>query len=171
MSGIFPIVQPEAAAEPRRLPLCKEAAWDFETGTPVFSGGKPLVVSGAEAVKMVSDLSNFFRHSLSRGEDIITLGEEEEHVRSYLQIQQARYKDILDYTIRMDPALRETRLPKLTLQPLVENALYHGIKRKRGRGCIRIASQAEGAAVLLQITDDGAGMTAARLEELNRAIE
>ena len=123
------------------------------------------------AVEMVSDLSNFFRHSLSRGEDIITLGEEEEHVRSYLQIQQARYKDILDYTIRMDPALRETRLPKLTLQPLVENALYHGIKRKRGRGCIRIASQAEGAAVLLQITDDGAGMTAARLEELNRAIE
>ena len=78
------------------------------------------------AVEMVSDLSNFFRHSLSRGEDIITLGEE---------------------------------------------ALYHGIKRKRGRGCIRIASQAEGAAVLLQITDDGAGMTAARLEELNRAIE
>ncbi|WP_297300860.1 sensor histidine kinase [uncultured Oscillibacter sp.] len=123
------------------------------------------------AVEMVSDLSNFFRHSLSRGEDIITLGEEEEHVRSYLQIQQARYKNILDYTIRMDPALRETRLPKLTLQPLVENALYHGIKRKRGRGCIRIASQAEGAAVLLQITDDGAGMTAARLEELNRAIE
>ena len=52
MSGIFPIVQPEAAAEPRRLPLCKEAAWDFETGTPLFSGGKPLVVSGAEAVKV-----------------------------------------------------------------------------------------------------------------------
>ena len=42
MSGIFPIVQPEAAAEPRRLPLCKEAAWDFEKGTPVFSGGKPV---------------------------------------------------------------------------------------------------------------------------------
>lgn len=53
MSGIFPIVQPEAAeTEPQRLPLCKEAAWDFERGTPVFSGGKPLAVTGAEAVKV-----------------------------------------------------------------------------------------------------------------------
>ncbi|WP_300636541.1 sensor histidine kinase, partial [uncultured Oscillibacter sp.] len=123
------------------------------------------------AVEMVSNLSSFFRHSLSRGEDVITLGEEEEHVRSYLQIQQARYKDILEYTIQIDAALRETRLPKLTLQPLVENALYHGIKLKRGKGCIYITSREEGADVLLQITDDGAGMAAARLEELNRAIE
>ncbi len=123
------------------------------------------------AVEMVSNLSSFFRHSLSRGEDVITLGEEEEHVRSYLQIQQARYKDILEYTIQIDAALRETRLPKLTLQPLVENALYHGIKLKRGKGCIYITSRKEGADVLLQITDDGAGMAAARLEELNRAIE
>lgn len=52
MSGIFPIVQPEGAAVLQRLPLCKEAAWDFERGTPVFSGGKPLVVTGAEAVKV-----------------------------------------------------------------------------------------------------------------------
>ena len=123
------------------------------------------------AVEMISNLSSFFRHSLSRGEDVISLGKEEEHVRSYLQIQQARYKDILDYTIQIDPALRETRLPKLTLQPLVENALYHGIKLKRGKGCIYITSRGEGADVLLQITDDGAGMTAVRLEELNRAIE
>ena len=122
------------------------------------------------AVEMVSNLSSFFRHSLSRGEDVITLGEEEEHVRSYLQIQRARYKDILEYTIQIDPALRETRLPKLTLQPLVENALYHGIKLKRGKGCIYITSRAEGPDVLLQITDDGAGMPPARLEELNRAI-
>lgn len=53
MSGIFPIVQPEAAdAEPRRLPLCREAAWDFDRGVPRFSGGKPLTVTGAEAVKV-----------------------------------------------------------------------------------------------------------------------
>lgn len=123
------------------------------------------------AVEMVSNLSDFFRHSLSRGEDVITLGEEEQHVRSYLQIQQARYKDIMEYTIQIDSCLRETRLPKLTLQPLVENALYHGIKRKRGKGCIYITSRAEGADVLLQITDDGMGMTEARLEELNRAME
>ncbi len=53
MSGIFPIVQPETAeAEPKKLPLCREAAWDFDRGTPVFSGGKPLVVTGKEAVKV-----------------------------------------------------------------------------------------------------------------------
>lgn len=123
------------------------------------------------AVEMVSNLSAFFRHSLSRGEDVITLKEEEQHVRSYLQIQQARYQDILDYTISLDPALGEVRLPKLTLQPLVENALYHGIKGKRGKGCIYITSRRAETGVLLQITDDGAGMTAARLEELNQAIQ
>lgn len=123
------------------------------------------------AVEMVSNLSSFFRHSLSRGEDVITLGEEEEHVRSYLQIQQARYQDILDYSIEIDPALRETRLPKLTLQPLVENALYHGIKLKRGKGCIHVSGQGQGPDVFLQITDDGAGMTEVRLEELRRAIQ
>lgn len=123
------------------------------------------------AVEMVSNLSSFFRHSLSRGEDVITLGEEEEHVRSYLQIQQARYQDILDYSIEIDPALRETRLPKPTLQPLVENALYHGIKLKRGKGCIHVSGQGQGPDVLLQITDDGAGMTEVRLEELRRAIQ
>lgn len=68
MSGIFPIVQPEAAeAEPQRLPLCKEAAWDFKTGTPVFSGGKPLVVTGAEAVKVwiwKALMTARFRHSV-----------------------------------------------------------------------------------------------------------
>ncbi len=123
------------------------------------------------AVEMVSNLSDFFRHSLSRGEDVITLGEEERHVRSYLQIQQARYKDILDYTICIDSGLQGTKLPKLTLQPLVENALYHGIKLKRGKGCIYVTSRGEGADVLIQITDDGAGMAAERLAELKWALE
>lgn len=123
------------------------------------------------AVEMVSNLSDFFRHSLSRGEDVITLGEEERHVRSYLQIQQARYQDILEYTICIAPGLQNARLPKLTLQPLVENALYHGIKLKRGKGCIYVTSRTAGPDVLIQITDDGAGMAPERLEELNRALE
>lgn len=52
MSGIFPMIQPEAEQAAERLPLCKEAAWDFTSGTPVFSGGKPLTVAGAEAVRV-----------------------------------------------------------------------------------------------------------------------
>ena len=124
-----------------------------------------------EAVEMVSNLSSFFRSSLSQGRDVITLREEEAHVRSYLQIQQARYKDIMRYTVNIVPELSGALIPKLTLQPLVENALYHGIKRKRGKGCIYITGRRMGTDVLLQITDDGAGMPQARLEELNCAIE
>ena len=124
-----------------------------------------------EAVEMVSSLSSFFRHSLSRGQDVITLREEEEHVRSYLQIQQARYKDIMRYTINISPELEEAVIPKLTLQPLVENALYHGIKLKRGMGRIYVIGRSEGEDSLLQVTDDGVGMPPERLAELSRAME
>ena len=97
-----------------------------------------------QAVEMVTSLSGYFRSSLSKGRNIITLREEEQHVRSYLQIQQVRYKDILEYKIDIDKELAECEIPKLTLQPLVENALYHGIKQKRGLGTILVKGFSEG---------------------------
>ena len=124
-----------------------------------------------EAVEMVSNLSAFFRHSLSRGQDIITLREEEEHVCSYLQIQQARYKDIMRYTVNIAPELRSAMIPKLTLQPLVENALYHGVKLKRGLGHIYVTGRGEGDEILLQVTDDGVGIPPEWLAQLTRSIE
>lgn len=124
-----------------------------------------------EAVEMVSNLSSFFRHSLSKGEDVITLAEEECHVRSYLQIQHARYKDVMDYDVQIDPALHNALIPKLTLQPLVENALYHGIKLKRAVGMIRIAGWSENGQIFLQITDNGVGMAPERLAQLRTAME
>lgn len=124
-----------------------------------------------EAVDMVSNLSDFFRHSLSKGEDVITLEEEERHVRSYLQIQHVRYKSVMDYTVDIDPALHNALIPKLTLQPLVENALYHGIKLKRSVGMIQISGKREGSIIVLQVADNGVGMTAERLEALRRAME
>lgn len=124
-----------------------------------------------EAVEMVSNLSSFFRSSLSQGRDVITLREEEQHVCSYLQIQQARYKDIMRYTVNIAPELKGALLPKLTLQPLVENALYHGVKLKRGLGHIYVVGRSEGEDILLQVTDDGVGMEPERLEELTRALE
>ena len=122
--------------------------------------------SSQEAVEMLSDLSSFFRHSLSRGQDVISLAEEEQHVRSYLQIQHVRYKDILSYTLDIDPALHHVSIPKLTLQPLVENALYHGIKLRRVRGLIEIKGWREGDCIFLQVKDNGIGMSPQRLEEL-----
>ncbi len=124
-----------------------------------------------EAVEMVSNLSAFFRHSLSRGQDIITLREEEEHVCSYLQIQQARYKDIMRYTVNIAPELRSAMIPKLTLQPLVENALYHGVNLKRGLGHIYVTGRGEGDEILLQVTDDGVGIPPEWLAQLTRSIE
>ena len=124
-----------------------------------------------QAVEMVTSLSNFFRSSLSKGRDIITLGEEEIHVRSYLEIQQARYRDILRYEIRVQPELRCCVLPKLTLQPLVENALYHGIKLRRGMGCILVDAAQEGESVRILVRDDGAGMTPERLRQLRQSLD
>ena len=123
-----------------------------------------------QAVEMVTSLSSFFRSSLSNGRDIITLREEEQHVRSYLEIQQVRYKDILSYEITIDPQLSSCRIPKLTLQPLVENALYHGIKQKRGMGHITVSGVQEGTDVFLSVEDDGAGMSTARLLQVRDAL-
>ncbi|MDO4543367.1 MAG: sensor histidine kinase [Clostridia bacterium] len=124
-----------------------------------------------EAVEMVASLSNFFRISLSKGSDVITMREEELQVRSYLEIQQVRYKDILTYSIEMDPALQDCPIPKLTLQPLVENALYHGIKLKRGLGNILIRSGINGSEAFLEVRDSGAGMTEERLSQVLASME
>ena len=124
-----------------------------------------------QAVEMVTSLSNFFRSSLSKGRDIITLGEEEIHVRSYLEIQQVRYRDILCYEINVQPELRACVLPKLTLQPLVENALYHGIKLRRGMGHILVDAAQEDDHVRILVRDDGAGMPPERLQQLRQSLD
>ena len=124
-----------------------------------------------QAVEMVTSLSNFFRSSLSKGRDLITLGEEEIHVRSYLEIQQVRYRDILCYEICVQPELRGCVLPKLTLQPLVENALYHGIKLRRGLGHIAVDAAQEDGNVRICVRDDGAGMPPERLQQLRQSLD
>jgi len=124
-----------------------------------------------QAVEMVSSLSTYFRSFLSNGKDIITLREEALHVRSYLEIQQVRYRDILRYEIDMDPALADCLIPKMTLQPLVENAIYHGIKPRRGVGTVRIHGRMEDGRVLLEVSDSGVGLSAEALRELRASLE
>ena len=84
-----------------------------------------------QATEMVVTLSDFFRLVLSHGQEFISIRMEEQHVRSYLQIQETRYHDIMEYHILIDPELYGYQIPKMTLQPIVENALYHGIKGKK----------------------------------------
>ena len=123
-----------------------------------------------DAVDMITSLSVFFRTSLSKGKDIIPLSEEKRHTLSYLEIQQSRYRDIMEFEINIPPELDEVMVPKLTLQPLAENALYHGIKNKRGKGKILIEGFNLGDDMMLRVTDNGQGMTPERLYEVQEAI-
>lgn len=123
-----------------------------------------------QAEEMVTSLSNYFRAFLSNGRDIVTVRQEQQHIRSYLEIQQVRYKDVLEYEIHIDPAIDDCLIPKLTLQPLVENAIYHGIKPKRGKGMIRVTGQLSGGSVKIRVEDTGAGMEEAELETLRSQI-
>ena len=122
--------------------------------------------------KTVYNLSliHIFRTTLSGGKDFITIKEEMGHIESYLQIQKIRYQDILDYEVALDKSLEEYRILKLTLQPLVENALYHGIKNKRGRGHIWVRGYARDDRAVFEIRDDGAGMTQEEMEAVQRKL-
>lgn len=123
-------------------------------------------------VEMVTALSNFFRISLSKGMDWITIGEEVERINSYLTIQKMRYHDILDFKIEVDESISENTILKLMLQPLVENALYHGIKNKRQGGTITIRIRRKGVdEVLIEVEDNGIGFTPEKLVQLRAELE
>ena len=123
-----------------------------------------------EVVRLVGALTKLFRISLSRGHEIISLGDELEHVRSYLYIQKVRYEDKLHYEINCDEKYFSLKINKLILQPLVENAIYHGIKQKRGEGHININVFEEGSELHIEVSDDGAGMTQEQCEEINQNL-
>ena len=127
-----------------------------------------------QAVDMVMSLSDFFRLVLSHGKEFISVRDEERHIRSYLEIQRARYHDIMEYEIDIDPALYPYRILKLTLQPLVENALYHGIKYKRAKGRIRVTGslRKEGNEdkLILVVEDTGVGISPEELVKLQKEI-
>lgn len=124
-----------------------------------------------KAVNIVVSLSEFFRLVLSRGQDFITIREEEMHIRSYLEIQQVRYSDILKFDISIDPQLYGYRILKLTLQPLVENSLYHGIKYKRAEGRIEVIGRADNGLIHFLVRDNGVGMEEAELVKLQEEIQ
>lgn len=126
-----------------------------------------------EVVRMVASLSDFFRTSLNHGDGMFTLKEEKRHVGSYLQIQQVRYQDILEYDISFPENLNETMIPKITLQPIVENALYHGIKNRRGKGRIIVCATKNETDndVVISITDNGVGMSGEQLDKVTNLLK
>ena len=124
-----------------------------------------------EVIGLTSSLSDFFRISLSSGADWIPVSQERKHIEGYLKIQQTRYRDIMKYEIDIPEEIGNYYILKLLLQPLVENALYHGIKIKRGGGTIRVSGREENGYLLFSVKDTGCGMTPKQLEELNERIK
>ena len=120
----------------------------------------------AEAVKVVTALARFFRISLSKGKSIITVRDELEHVRNYLMIQHMRFKNKFSYTIEAEDEVTELASLKLMLQPLVENAIYHGMEFMDGDGEIVLRAWKEGDELYFEVRDNGLGMTKEQVENL-----
>lgn len=119
-----------------------------------------------DVVKMTYSLSKLFRISINRGSEFVSLEQELEHIESYLAIQKLRYGEKLDYSIEADPSLMSFRLIKIIIQPIVENAIYHGIKKTSGPGFIDIKVMELDGNIRITIADNGVGMdenTIARL--------
>ena len=119
-----------------------------------------------EAVRAVTALARFFRISLSKGKSIITVADELEHVRNYLMIQHMRYKNKFTYTIEAEEEVLSLASLKLMLQPLVENAIYHGMEFMDGDGEIRIRAWRQNSELFLCVEDNGLGMTPEQVKAL-----
>ena len=123
-----------------------------------------------EVEDITASLSQFFRTALSGGMDFIKIRDELSHIEAYLHIQRQRYRDILSYEIDVPESMMEYLIIKMTLQPIVENALYHGIKNKRGGGKIIISGREEPGRICLTVKDDGIGMKEDELLRLKKII-
>ena len=124
-------------------------------------------------VKITKAFSDFLRISLSRGHEWITVAQEIEHIKNYLTIQKIRYADILNYKILINEEVNNFKTLKLVLQPLVENAIYHGIKNKRGRGNLLVSvdfSDESKQFIRFTVQDDGAGFSKERLEQVKKEL-
>lgn len=117
---------------------------------------------------VLSAMSRFYRMVLSRGAYIITIGEEIRMCQAYMEIQVMRKKKKLQFLLEVDEAVFPYLIPKITLQPLLENAVSHGIDEKDGgRGMVRLSGRLEGDEIILQVQDDGVGMDPKRLDEMS----
>jgi len=124
-----------------------------------------------EVVEMTTALSRLFRISISRGREHIRLRDEIDHVRNYLTIQKMRYEDKFEYSISVDESLLDLTVLKIILQPLVENAIYHGVRDLSHPGRIEISANVSNGSLHIQVRDDGLGMGSDELESLRDLLK
>lgn len=132
---------------------------------------KAMEYDAVDISELVVSLSSFFRISLSKGKEFISLDKELEHVKCYLTIQQYRYSDILQYEIHCDPKLYSYHLPKVLIQPLVENAIYHGIKPKLDKGVISVNVYEVQDTLKIVVEDSGVGIPEEKLNQIRNNLE
>lgn len=124
-----------------------------------------------KASYIVEALGNFFRLSLSKGKEIVPIANEVEHARNYLFIQQLRHGEEYQYEfIIEDPEILNKYIPRLLLQPLVENAIYHGILRSEREGKITIIASQKGEYIVFAVNDDGQGINQEVLQDINEVL-
>ena len=119
-----------------------------------------------EAVEMVGALAKLFRISISHGNEFITIRDELRHAESYLIIQSYRYKNQFTYSFDVDESLLEYMCNKITIQPFIENAIYHGLDRMVDEGAIRICVHGDGKDIVITVSDNGLGMTKEQCETI-----
>ncbi len=119
-----------------------------------------------QAAEATRRLANFYRGSLSDGNDIITIEREQSFLIDYLTLQKMRYVEQLEIEISVSETLFDCVIPKLTLQPLAENAIYHGIRKKRGKGLLTLDVFEKDNRIIIMVKDNGVGMSVARKKEL-----
>ncbi len=115
-----------------------------------------------EARELLIDFAEFTRYLFRDGRSYVTLGEEIEHVERYLRLEQARFRD-LRVTINVADEARRAVVPAMSIQPLVENAVRHGVERRAGSGRVGVTARVDGDDVVLAVTDDGAGIAPERV--------
>ena len=123
-----------------------------------------------EAIKTISNLAKFFRLSLSNGNEIITIKDELQMIGKYIDIQNCRYQNLITLKIDINAQLLPNKIPKLTLQPLVENAIYHGIKPSNKNTLIYISIKEKNEDIVISVKDYGIGINPEKLLEINKNI-
>lgn len=133
-----------------------------------FDAISSLALSGENrsVYEVIKALGTFYRTSLSNGRDVITIEEEVKTVKSYLVIQNVRYKDKFEVHYNLDPKCNDFKIVKLVLQPLVENAIYHGLRNKMNKGLIKISTYEESEKIVLTVEDDGCGMDDLQIQSI-----
>lgn len=123
-----------------------------------------------DAIDLIDSLGKFFRTSLSHGREVVKVGEEIQHIRSYLSIQQFRFSNKFDYLFEIDDEIYSYKTIKLILQPLVENSIYHGVRNLDKKGLIVIKGYLKEEQIIFEILDNGEGLEETDIQYINRIL-